>query len=395
MVDVSDEKLHATAVMASEEQSAHWRPHGAHASDEHVALEADAAACVSGPLEQTGRWTANNYQNEIVKVISGTASGCWGIVKTNSTNTITVFGSWLQSSYAACATAPDATSQIQVFDDNKYDNSFIGDYTCTGNFPNGTVVLGSYPSSGTIALAVADCYDGKRDLLPNETDRAVLSGTATASDATSITDSSQNMSLNVWMGQKVLITGGTGSGTYGIVESNTATTLTVSSWSSTAPAAGSTFKIIYILPRASYVSESGMSQIITGPTDDVKANQGPLTEAQLMSWTGTKLPSAQDFFGFCGAKSTDSDGTSGDSNYYASGASANKTIGNYGGNVGRGNNASSSNDNFMDLSNSGSWEWLSEQSYSTTARIAGAYACSYFVSDGVYSGNRFRAVFRP
>ena len=42
MVDVSDEKLQATEVRASEEQSAHWRPHGAHASDEHVALEADA-----------------------------------------------------------------------------------------------------------------------------------------------------------------------------------------------------------------------------------------------------------------------------------------------------------------------------------------------------------------
>ena len=42
MVDVSDAKLHATEVRASEEQSAHWGPQGAHASDEHVALEADA-----------------------------------------------------------------------------------------------------------------------------------------------------------------------------------------------------------------------------------------------------------------------------------------------------------------------------------------------------------------
>lgn len=368
---------------------------GAEQMNSYTLADTTAASGTSNSATVAGTpWTADQYKNEIVKIISGTASPCWGIVKTNTNNTITVYGSWLQSTYAACVASPDATSHIQVFDDNKYDNSFIGDYSCSGNFPSGTVTLGSYPSSGTIALAVTDCYDGKRDLLPNEQDRAVLTGTATSADATSITDSAQALSTNVWLGQKVLITGGTGNGSSGIVESNTATALTVAGWSGTAPAAGSTFKIIYILPRASYIGGTGMSQIIGGTSDDTKANQGPLMEKQLKEWTGTKLPTSQDFFGFCGAASGASDSTAGNSSYSASGASANKTIGNYGSNVGRGNNASP-NDEYMNLSNSGSWEWLSEQHTYNYARVAGNYACSYFNSSYVYYSYRFRAVFRP
>jgi hypothetical protein len=364
----------------------------------NTALMADttmASGTTSSVTVSGTPWSVNAYKNEIVKIISGTASGCWGIVKTNTTSTITVYGSWLKSTYANCDTTPDATSHIQVFDDNKYDNSFIGDYGCTGNFPSGTVTFGLYPTSGTIALAVTDCYDGKRDLLPNETDRSVLSGTATTADATSITDSSQTMTTNVWIGQKVLITGGTGVGSYGIVESNDGTKLTVSDWLIGAdPANNSTFKIIYILPRTSYVGGTGMSQIIGGTSDDSKANLGPLMEKQLKEWTGTKLPTSQDFFGFCSPTAGDADSTAGSSNYSSSGASSNKTIGNYGSNVGRGLNASP-NDEYMDLSNSGSWEWLSEQHYYNNARIAGNSACSYFSVNNVINSNRFRAVFRP
>ncbi len=368
---------------------------GAEQMNGYVLADTTMASGTSNSVTVAGTpWVADRYKNEIVKIISGTASPCWGIVKTNTTNTITVFGSWLQSTYAACATTPDATSHIQVFDDNKFDNSFIGDYSCAGNFPSGTVTLGSYPTSGTIALAVTDCYDGKRDLLPNETDRAVLSGTVTTTDATSVTDSDQAMSVNVWIGQKVLITGGTGSGSYGVVESNTGTKLTVASWSGTAPDVASTFKIIYILPRSAYVGTAGMSQIIGGTSDDVKAGQGPLAEKQLKEWVGTKLPTSQDFFGFCGATSGDADGTAGGSTYSSSGASTNSTIGNYGSNVGRGKNAAP-NDEYMDLSNSGSWEWLSEQHSGSGARVAGNSACSYFGSSNVNSGYRFRAVFRP
>jgi len=39
--------------------------------------------------------------------------------------------------------------------------------------------------------------------------------------------------------------------------------------------------------------------------------------------------------------------------------------------------------------------WLSEQINNNSARIAGNYACSASVYNGVHLGDRFRAVFRP
>ena len=57
-----------------------------------------------------------------------------------------------------------------------YDNSYIADYECEGNFPDGTITGGSYNGidsggsadttwdSGDCALCQTDCYDGKKDL---------------------------------------------------------------------------------------------------------------------------------------------------------------------------------------------------------------------------------------
>lgn len=132
----------------------------------------------------------------------------------------------------------------------------------------------------------------------------------------------------------------------------------------------------------------------TTPSEAQAGIGGPITPEVLKNWKGTRLPTSNDFFGFCGATSGDIDSTAGDSAYHSSGASSSKTIGNYGGNAGRGANAAP-NDEYVDLSNSGSWEWLSEQHYILSARIAGYNACSNFTTNFVYSSHRFRAVFRP
>ncbi|MFA4880819.1 MAG: hypothetical protein WC650_04330 [Candidatus Doudnabacteria bacterium] len=132
----------------------------------------------------------------------------------------------------------------------------------------------------------------------------------------------------------------------------------------------------------------------TTPSEAITGVGGPITPEILKNWKGTRLPTSNDFFGFCGATSGDADGTAGDSAYHSSGASSSKTIGNYGGNAGRGANAAP-NDEYMDLSNSPLWEWLSEQLIYSHARVAGHYACSNFDIDYVYGSYRFRAVFRP
>ncbi len=110
-------------------------------------------------------------------------------------------------------------------------------------------------------------------------------------------------------------------------------------------------------------------------------HEGPLTPKILENWVGTRLPSSDDFFGYCGYKD-------GGSDYYETSCSSETTHGNYGQMIGR-------TDECMDLSNNG-WEWLSEQHSNNGAGAAGGGACSYLDSRyGVAYGYRFRGVFRP
>jgi len=120
---------------------------------------------------------------------------------------------------------------------------------------------------------------------------------------------------------------------------------------------------------------------------------GPITPEVLRNWKGTRLPTFNDFFGYCGTPAGAADDNSGDSNYHASGAAADKTLGYYGENIGRGA-AGAPYDEYIDLSRT-QYEWLSERVYNYYARIAGYSACSYSSDHDVSSGDRFRAVFRP
>ena len=167
---------------------------------------------------------------------------------------------------------------------------------------------------------------------------------------------------------------------YGRIESNTATVITVDSWTGGTPDVGSTFAIVYLIPHASYNPTTD----VDGDDDtQLNGNNGPLAPEVLNSWKGSRLPTSSDFFGFCGYKDGGSNYESATGTY-----TADKTYGNYGGQAGR-------TDEFLDLANSGSYEWLSEQYLRYGARMAGSNACSYFNNDNVYIGNRFRSVFRP
>jgi len=130
----------------------------------------------------------------------------------------------------------------------------------------------------------------------------------------------------------------------------------------------------------------------TGEAYGTTSHDGPLTSEILKNWKGTRLPTAEDYFGFCGATSGDIESTVGDGNYHASGASTDKTIGYSGQNIGR-------EGEYMDLSNigSGSLEWFSEQFMDLYARVNGYgnSACSTQHYKVVSSDYRFRSVFRP
>ncbi|MDO8468229.1 MAG: hypothetical protein Q7S29_00525, partial [Candidatus Peribacter sp.] len=102
------------------------------------------------------------------------------------------------------------------------------------------------------------------------------------------------------------------------------------------------------------------------PMEDIAGHNGPITPEVLKNWKGTRLPTSNDFFSFCGFK----DGYIAGDNYSTS-CSSDTLYGSYGGMVGRTGEC-------MDLSNTNAYEWLSEQGYYYHARVAGFYACSNF-----------------
>ena len=111
-------------------------------------------------------------------------------------------------------------------------------------------------------------------------------------------------------------------------------------------------------------------------------NHGPLTTEILKNWKGTRLPSSEDYYGFCGS------GGSGSTGQYRTGCNANTTDGTSGHQNGR-------SDECMSLSDYGTYEWLSERFIHSYARVAGNSACSYFSYSYVDDARRFRALFRP
>ena len=179
---------------------ANWCGTNPTASSFFVILQAATGGSSATIVKNSAGWTDNEYADAVIKITSGTASNCWGVVKSNTSDTITVYGSWLSSAYASNCGTPDATSVFAVEGADgfaAYDNSWIGDWTCTGSFPSGAPSWGSFPTSaqvgaGAIALATTDCYDGTRDLLPTEASRAVKTGTATAANSTTITATAQS-----------------------------------------------------------------------------------------------------------------------------------------------------------------------------------------------------------
>jgi len=117
-----------------------------------------------------------------------------------------------------------------------------------------------------------------------------------------------------------------------------------------------------------------------GDEDISTGNHGPLTAEVLKNWTGTRLPTSLDYFGFCGYKSGSKD--------YATDCSSATTTGYYGHMIGR-------TDECIDVSNYNSNEWILGHDNYYNFQAAGTYACSAASSGIINNAFRFRAVFRP
>ena len=116
---------------------------------------------------------------------------------------------------------------------------------------------------------------------PDTTSRYVIMdtfGTATAGAATTLTDSSQNWGVNIFIGKRVRFMSGTSQGNEYIIASNTSTVLTFSS--ATAPDTSTAYAILEASPKA-----YGLHLDMITASSDITINS-----TYMYAWSGTATP---------------------------------------------------------------------------------------------------------
>lgn len=142
--------------------------------------------------------------------------------------------------------------------------------------PTGTRVSDEVAMAGG-DLTIADKAGGGREVTVAAKSGTVSvniptldSGTATSGAATTLTDTGKSWTIDEWAGKVVKITGGTGSGQFRGIASNTATVLTVDTAWTTNPDVTSVYEILedlhyalYDSTRLLYVSDETSNQSLT------------------------------------------------------------------------------------------------------------------------------------
>ncbi len=167
-------------------------------------------------LQDTSKtWTVNAFAGMNVIVTGGTGAGQTRGISSNTANTLTIAPAW--------TTTPGATSTYSL----------------------GWGAPSAYPTEAGRAEKEHEicfqCHSSYNTSLTTWGTQTYDSGTATSGTTTTLVDTSKAWTTNAFTGRNVRITAGTGSGQTRTIVSNTATALTVITW--TAPAAGSTYVI--------------------------------------------------------------------------------------------------------------------------------------------------------
>lgn len=95
--------------------------------------------------------------------------------------------------------------------------------------------------NGQVLSDAESIYNGQT--IPNLNGSGATTGTATSGAATTITQSTASWTTNAFAGFVIKLTGGTGSGQFRQVVSNTATAITIQGNWTTNPASGTTFSV--------------------------------------------------------------------------------------------------------------------------------------------------------
>ena len=124
--------------------------------------------------------------------------------------------------------------------------------------PLGCSTAANYYSIAAALLGVANV--SKIDnLLTGINSLAPVYGTSTGANVTTLTDSTKSWTVNAYAGYTV-----TSEGSFGIVTSNTATVLTITSWTGNTPATGSSYSITTTPAGTSDISAAFGNQLVAG-----------------------------------------------------------------------------------------------------------------------------------
>ena len=158
------------------------------------------------------------------------------------------------------------TGSIQVVVDQAYVNNNVAPISGVCPPPNATPPC-TAPGKLSLPIQAVGAID-----VTGLSSVVATTGTATSGTGSSLTESTRNWIVNQWTNCVVRITSGIGSGQFGTITSNTATTLTVSAVWGTPPSAGP--------PASQYSIEgvcSGATYTVTAATNRGTTFQGPFT----------------------------------------------------------------------------------------------------------------------
>lgn len=196
--------------------------------------------------------TASRKLNQIsIRVIAGTGLGYSGVVTKNTLGPNSIF-----TVAPASSTAFDNTTVFQIMSGSLW---FFNPSATAPGFSVYDALTSTWTARSVANIAVPFGSDGVllsvHGAIANS-GQGFVSGVATSATTTTITDSSKTWPVNGWTNSQVRIVSGTGIGQIRSIISNTATALTVSSWTVT-PDATSNYRIeanddyLYLLGNAS------------------------------------------------------------------------------------------------------------------------------------------------
>lgn len=209
----------------------------------------------AGACGAWGLWsntlTANGGTTTTATTATGINNGCVGrtirfLTGSQAGNEATVTGVKIVPGGANTITFSPAMSGAIVatdtfaFDTGRYYVMNAGT-VASGIFKSIDPITGVVTSLGTTGLPASWGTDGRLITTPSYVG-AYATGTATSASSTTLVNSSKTWTVNQWCNYQVRITGGTGKGQIRTITTNTATALTVPTWTVT-PDATSTYSI--------------------------------------------------------------------------------------------------------------------------------------------------------